>query len=82
MIRLEEKTVVLHLSDEGRRILKQVGVEVPGTSALFDIEATRDEGIWVRFEYDDGPHLVLIRWEYVLAMDVPLGATVTEGLVN
>ena len=48
MIKLEERSVVVHLSDEGRRVLRQVGVGVPDTpGVLFDVEGTHERGIWV-----------------------------------
>ncbi len=83
MIKLEERSVVVHLSDEGRRVLRQVGVGVPDTpGVLFDVEATHEQGIWVRLEYEDGPHVLLVRWEYILAMDISVGQTVTAGQVH
>lgn len=83
MIKLEERSVVVHLSDEGRRVLRQVGVGVPDTpGVLFDVEGTHERGIWVRLEYEDGPHVFLVRWEYILAMDISVGQTVTAGPVH
>jgi hypothetical protein len=82
-MKLDDRSVVVHLSDEGRRVLRQVGVEVPDTPGVsFDVEESDEQGVWVRLEYQDGPHVLLVRWDYVLAMDVPLGAIVTEGTVN
>jgi hypothetical protein len=83
MINLEEQAVVLHLSDEGRRVLRQVGVGVPDTpGVLFDIQEMSNHGLWVRLDYSDGRHVLLIRWDYILAMDVNIGESRTEALVN
>ena len=83
MINLGEQSVVVHLSDEGRRVLRQVGVGLPDTPGiLFDIQETSNHGLWVRFDYPDGRHMLLIRWDYILAMDVNIGETRTEALVN
>jgi hypothetical protein len=84
MIKLEEQSVVVHLSDEGRRVLRQVGVELPDTPAVrFDVQEESDHGLWISLDYPDGRrHVLLIRWEYILAMDVIVGEVRTEGLVN
>jgi hypothetical protein len=83
MIRLEEQSVVLHLSDEGRRVLRQVGVSVPDTPGVqFDVQETTNHGLWVRLDYSDGRHVLLIRWNYILAMDINIGEMRTEALVN
>ena len=83
MINLEDQSVVVHLSDEGRRVLRQVGVGLPDTPGiLFDIQETSDHGLWVRFDYADGRHMLLIRWDYVLAIDVNIGEMKTVALLN
>lgn len=37
-------------------------------------------GIWVRIDREDGEHIVLIRWDYILSVDFPAGETKTVGL--
>lgn len=83
MVKLEDRPVVLYLSDEGRRVLRQAALNVSDTSGFaFDIEEAGDRGLWVRIDYEDGRHLFLIRWEYILGMDVSTGETETKGLVH
>jgi hypothetical protein len=83
MINLEEQSVVLHLSDEGRRVLRQVGVGVPDTpGVLFDVQETSTHGLWVRLDYSDGRHMLFIRSDYILAMDINIGDSRIEALVN
>lgn len=83
MAKLEKREVVVHLSDEGRRVLLQAGVSLPGTpGVLFDVQEKDEEGLWVLLHYEDGPHLLLVRWEYILVIDAPVGATISEGRVN
>ncbi len=44
-MKLDDRIVVVHLSDEGRRVLRQVGVEVPNTPGVsFDVEESNEEG--------------------------------------
>jgi len=83
MIDLAAQNVVLHLSDEGRRVLQQVGVPMPEAAAVwFEVEEVQEQGIWVRFEFDDGQHLLLVLWKYVVALDVPKAVRQSAGQVN
>ena len=84
MIELKEQSVVAHLSDEGRRVLRQVGVELPDTPGVrFDVQEESERGLWIGLDYQDGfRHMLLIRWEYILAMDVIVGEVRTEGFLN
>ena len=83
MINLEEQSVIIHLNDEGRRILRQVGVTVPDTPGVqFDVQEVSNYGLWIRLDYSDGRHMLLVRWDYILAMDVNIGDTRREALVN
>ena len=46
-MKLDDRIVVVHLSDEGRRVLRQVGVEVPDTPGVsFDVEESDEQGVW------------------------------------
>jgi hypothetical protein len=83
MIKLEEQSVVVHLSDEGRRVLRQAAVDVPDTPGVsFDVQEVHEHGLWVRLDYPDGRHVIMIRWDYILAMDVNVGEIRIEGLVH
>ena len=44
------------------------------------IQDTDDIGIWARINREDGEHIVLIRWDYILAVDFAAGETKTVGL--
>lgn len=84
MISLEEQSVVVHLSDEGRRVLRQAGVELPESPGVrFDVQEESNRGLWIRLDYPDGfRHVLMIRWEYILAMDVIVGDVRTDVLPN
>jgi hypothetical protein len=83
VIDLAAQNVVMHLSDEGRRVLQQVGVPMPEAPAVwFEVEEIQEQGIWVRYEFDDGQHLLLVLWKYVVALDVPRTVPVSEGQVH
>jgi hypothetical protein len=82
-MKIEERIAVIHLTDEGRVVLGQVGVEIPKTPGVsFEVKETDEQGVWVQLGYEDGPHLLLVKWEYILGMDLPLGETLTQGTVH
>jgi hypothetical protein len=83
-MKLGEQSVVVHVSDEGRRILREVGVQLPDTPGVrFEVEEESDYGLWVGLDYQDGSrHAILIRWEYVLSMDVIVDEIKAGGPVN
>ncbi len=78
---VSQRTVAIVLSEEGHEILQ---LAIPNFSdsrvALFYVQDTDEIGMWVRVDREDGVHLVMIRWEFVLAMDFPLGETKTVGM--
>jgi hypothetical protein len=84
MVKLEEQSVVVHLSAEGRRVLKQAGLEVPEAPGVrFDVQGESNQGLWIGLDYPNGwRHALLFRWEYILAMDIIVGEVIAEGLPN
>jgi hypothetical protein len=80
-VRVAQRTVAVILSEEGRGVLQLAAVNVPESAAmLVHVQDTDDLGLWVRTPREDGEHLLLIRWEYVLTVDFPIGETRTIGL--
>lgn len=80
-MRVAQRTVAVILSDEGRGVLQLAAVNVPESAAmLVHVQDTDDLGLWVRTPREDGEHLLLVRWEYVLTVDFPIGETKTIGL--
>ena len=73
-MRLNERDVALILSDEGRDVMRFSAVNLPEDGAVaVRIQDTDDVGLWVRTLREDGEHVLLIRWEYVLSVDFPTG---------
>jgi hypothetical protein len=83
MIKLDDQSVILHLSDEGRRVLRQTGWDLPEASAVrFEVQGTSDQGLWVKLDAAGRQYVVMIRWEYVVSVVVDIGEIKTEDLVN
>jgi hypothetical protein len=71
-VTLAQRTISLIVSRQGPEVLG-VSAGLPASEGyLFVVDETDDLGLWVRIEREDGGHLVLIRWEYVLSIDVEL----------
>ena len=81
MIKLDDQSVTVHLSDEGRRVLRQAGWDAP-EPVRFDVQAETDHGLWVRLEDAGRRYVVMVRWDYILTMSVDVGEIRTEGLVH
>ena len=80
-MRLSERTVTIILSDDGRRILQAAAIGPSDSAALPTyVQDTDDIGIWIRVEREDGEHVILVRWEYVLSVDLPAGEGRAVGL--
>jgi hypothetical protein len=80
-VKISEREASVLLSEEGREVLKQAALNLADSPFLsVKVEDSDDIGIWVRVNREDGDHLVLIRWEYVLSMDFPVGQPKTLGL--
>jgi hypothetical protein len=45
-----------------------------------DVEETDDIGIWVRVERKSSTHVLLIRWEFILGIELPVDSGKVIGL--
>jgi poly-gamma-glutamate capsule biosynthesis protein CapA/YwtB (metallophosphatase superfamily) len=75
------RNVALFLSQAGREAFQAAGIpEESGVAFLYASEIDAS-GVWVKNRKEDGEHIVLIRWECILAVDVPVGGTPLESAV-
>ena len=80
-MRVGERTLALLLSEDGRKVLELAALNLAESSFLLVyVEESDDLGLWARVSREDGDHLILVRWEYVLAIDVPVGEPKSMGL--
>ena len=80
-MKISERDAAVLLTDDGREVLKHAAVNVDESMFLaVRVEDTDEIGIWIRMSREDGDHLLLVRWEYVLSMDFPVGQPKTLGL--
>ena len=72
------------LSEEGQAALVRSAV-ISGDSAeaFFSALEADEKGLWIDIRKEDGQHVLLIRWDCILAIDVPVGGTpVLESFVQ
>jgi hypothetical protein len=68
--------VGLILSEEGQAALARSGMIAGGPAEVLLEALEEDEkGLWVDIWKEDGRHRLLIRWDCILAIDVPIGGT-------
>jgi hypothetical protein len=80
-MRIGERDASVLLSEDGRQILEQAALNLAHSAFLtVRVEDSDDIGLWVRVTREDGDHLILIRWEYVLSIDFPVGQPKSLGL--
>jgi hypothetical protein len=83
MVRLDQQGVWIYLSEQGRVVLQTAGVQVPESrTTWFVVKESDTLGIWAYLPREDGMHILLIRWEYIFAVDLPEGEVRTEGFLN
>ena len=80
-MRISEREASVLLSQEGREVVEHAALHLDESPFLaVRVEDSDDIGLWIRVGREDGDHLLLVRWEYVLSMDFPVGQPKTLGL--
>jgi len=80
-VKINERTLAVLLSSEGKDACEAAALGVPATGMLWVYaEDSDDMGLWIRVGREDGDHLALIRWEYVLLVDFPAGEPKAVGI--
>ncbi|MGC9158890.1 MAG: hypothetical protein ACP5FH_07845 [Terracidiphilus sp.] len=70
-MKLAGKKAAVILTEDGRQVVQLAKIGLPETSLLaVVIHETEDLGIWLRIERGEDEHCFLLRWEYVLGIDV------------
>jgi hypothetical protein len=78
-VKIAERDVAVLLSEQGQQLLKALNLSEAPVQWLY-VQDADELGIWARVPREDGNHLVLIRWDFVLALDFPAGQTKTIGI--
>jgi hypothetical protein len=70
-MKLAGQTVAVILTEERKQLLGSASFNVSESSAhIVTIEEADDLGPWIRIAREDRIHFLLLRWEFVLSMDI------------
>ena len=73
-MKLSGQKIAVILTDEGKQVLTLALVGSTETHLLtVSVEESEDLGIWIRVPREDQMHFFLLRWEYILGIDLPSG---------
>jgi len=74
---LIKQNVAVFLNTEGRKAVElAAGISKRDSSMVyFYVLEANGTGLWVSTRKEDGEHVLLIRWDCILAVDVPVGGT-------
>jgi hypothetical protein len=80
-LRVGQTNVAILLSEEGLSALRIALPDLPDSPLVFlFVQETDDLGLWVRVRREDGNHILLVRWEFVLTVDFQFGEVRTVGI--
>lgn len=80
-MRISETIVSLRLNAEGDRVLQRAGLPKEAAVGL-KIQEQDDVGLWARFRRHGDEYFLLIRWEHVLSVEIPVGKPRPRGIVS
>jgi hypothetical protein len=68
------RMVQVFLNPKGEQALKEAAVSLSDSRApFFYAVETEQSGLWVSTHRADGEHLLLVAWDCIQALDVPVG---------
>jgi hypothetical protein len=80
-MRIAEADASVLLSDDGCAILSAVGIQVDSLCWLdVDVVESEDLGLWIRTERGGLQRVFLLRWEYILGIDLESGKARLIGM--
>ncbi len=80
-MKLAGQTITVILTEDGKQVLKLASVGLPDSHTItVSVEESEDLGLWIRTPRADQMHFFLLRWDYVLAVDLPSGMGKLIGL--
>jgi hypothetical protein len=80
-MKIDGQTAGVILTQEGRQILALAAVNIPDNDrVLVSIEESEDLGLWIRVSREDQLTFFLLRWEYILGLELLSGRGRVVGL--
>ncbi len=80
---LANKIVYLFLAEEGLQVLGMASIACdPEHPLRAEVVESDDLGLWIRKAHGRDEHNFLLRWDYILGVDVPAGTAKPFGLTG
>ncbi len=65
------KTVSVILNADGLEVLRLARLPVPeGSTITYTVSESEDMGLWLSAMREGRKHVILLRWEYILSIDI------------
>jgi hypothetical protein len=78
---LSGQNLAVILTEEGKQVLALASVRVAESSSIaVSVEESEELGLWIRIPREDQVHFFLLRWEYILGIDMPSGTGKLIGI--
>ena len=78
---LSGQKLAVILTEEGKEVLALASIPVAESSSVaVSVEESEDLGLWIRIPREDQVHFFLLRWEYILGIDLPSGTGKLFGI--
>ena len=68
------------LSEDDKEFLVQLTTPQPPGVVTVDVEETDDVGIWIQIKREFRPRVLLLRWEFILGIELPADSGKVVGL--
>ncbi len=78
-MKISGRLVSLQLDETGAKVLRDASVEPEQALAAFTIDED-ERGLWMRIDRAGGRYWLLIRWSWVLSVEIPVPSTKTRGM--
>ena len=71
-MKLGKQEATVFVTEDGKQVLSLAAISLPSDGNAFQvkIEESEDLGLWLRLNRQDASHFFLLRWEYILAIDL------------
>ena len=79
-MRLAGRRATFVLSEEGREFYFQFDGVPKLDPVTVDVEETDDVGVWIRVWWKPDRHVLLLRWEFILGIELPVDTGNVVGL--
>jgi hypothetical protein len=80
-VNLSGQKLAVILTEEGKEVLALASVSVAASSSVaVSVEESEELGLWIRIPREDQVHFFLLRWEYILGIDMPSGTGKLIGI--